>query len=610
MRYKSLLLALLVCFSAQGYAADNTKDKKAPAKKAVAAAQAEKAAPKKGKDAATKKAQEPAKERAAKNSRTDNAAAKKGKAAEQSKAQAEKKADAVKKNNQADNKADKSKNAKNARDKAAAEPKNEKNGKRSARAEKNAEAAKNSEKTADNGKTHTKNGKKNPAEKTAADKRQNTKEAAAEKHQAAKETSAAKNVKNRKAQAAEAETKNAAAKTEDSAELRAAVAAATRDAEEKKALLRQSEALLIKVSTNLKELQQARINLADVNRQQRDAWAKFQKTNAELNRLKTEIANTRAQISRFVSGNYKNSSPNAVALFLKNAEPGQKTRFLRYTRYINQANEKVMADLNKQQKALAAQENRLNAELGRLKNLQSKAQAALKKQGASNTAEQVESRRQNAQMAKEAQKVVQQKANDQRLNNLLSDLEQRKAEQRKQEALARKKAAQARLEAAEKARKAEQAALSNLTEEDMKLKAPTAAAQTAANSFSRMQGRLGKPINGTPAGLFGQTRDSGGEVWRGVFYQAPKDSTVSSIAAGSVVYADKLADYGNVVVIDHGDNYVSVYSGLNEINVSTGYNVGAGNKLGTSGTLPSGEEGLYLEIRNKGRNMNPLSWIN
>ncbi|MGN7089359.1 murein hydrolase activator EnvC family protein, partial [Neisseria sp. P0004.S008] len=77
-----------------------------------------------------------------------------------------------------------------------------------------------------------------------------------------------------------------------------------------------------------------------------------------------------AQISRFVSCKYKNSQPNAVALFLKNAYAGQKTRFLLYTRYINNANDQVMRELEKQQKEQAAQEQNNNNELAYLKKLQ------------------------------------------------------------------------------------------------------------------------------------------------------------------------------------------------------------------------------------------------
>lgn len=413
----------------------------------------------------------------------------------------------------------------------------------------------------------------------------------------------------------------------DSDELKAAVAAATNDVENKKSLLKQSEGMLLHVSNSLKQLQEERIrqerirqargNLASVNRKQREAWDKFQKLNTELNRLKTEVAGTKAQISRFVSGNYKNSQPNAVALFLKNAEPGQKNRFLRYTRYVNASNREVVKDLEKQQKALAVQEQKINNELARLKKIQANVQSLLKKQGVTDAAEQTESRRQNAKIAKDVQKMVEQKENEQQLNNLLSNLEKKKAANRIQDAEAKRKLAEARLAAAEKARKekeavqqkteARRAAMSNLTAEDKNIQAPAVMGIGSANGFGRMQGRLKKPVAGVPTGLFGKNRN-GGDVWKGVFYSTAP-APVESIAAGTVSYADELDGYGKVVVVDHGENYISIYSGLSEISVGKGYAVAAGSKIGTSGSLPDGEEGLYLQIRYEGQVLNPSSWI-
>lgn len=416
----------------------------------------------------------------------------------------------------------------------------------------------------------------------------------------------------------------------DSDELKAAVAAATNDVENKKALLKQSEGMLLHVSNSLKQLQEERIrqerirqerirqargNLASVNRKQREAWDKFQKLNTELNRLKTEVAATKAQISRFVSGNYKNSQPNAVALFLKNAEPGQKNRFLRYTRYVNASNREVVKDLEKQQKALAVQEQKINNELARLKKIQANVQSLLKKQGVTDAAEQTESRRQNAKIAKDARKLLEQKGNEQQLNKLLSNLEKKKAEHRIQDAEAKRKLAEARLAAAEKARKeaaqqkaeARRAEMSNLTAEDRNIQAPSVMGIGSADGFSRMQGRLKKPVDGVPTGLFGQNR-SGGDVWKGVFYSTAP-ATVESIAPGTVSYADELDGYGKVVVVDHGENYISIYAGLREISVGKGYMVAAGSKIGSSGSLPDGEEGLYLQIRYQGQVLNPSSWI-
>lgn len=344
---------------------------------------------------------------------------------------------------------------------------------------------------------------KEPVKKAAEDKKAEAKEAKEPAKKTVEDKKDAKKDTKAKEQNKKAEPKvepKAASSVEN--DFKAAVTAAANDMETKKSFAKRNEGFIIHVNATLKQLQQTRNNLSGINRKQRDAWEKFQKLNADANQLKAEVSNTRAQISRFVSGNYKNSQPNAVALFLKNADAGQKTRFLRYTRYINNANDQVMRDLEKQQKELAAQEQKINNELAYLKKLQANIQASLRQQGVTNTAEQAESRRQNAQMAKEAQKKINHRENEQRLNNLLKDLEKRKAEQRKAEAEARKKAAEARLAAAEKARKeqaaaqqkaeAERAAMSTLTDEDMKLQAPNTQGFTVsnANSFSRMQGRL------------------------------------------------------------------------------------------------------------------------
>lgn len=634
MRYKPLILALLLSFSLPTYAAKDAPKEKAAAVKKAAPVKKEKEAAK----ADVKK--ETSKKQAVKEKEEDKKAVKAKAAKEKETADKNERASAKNKtakvaeaaadNKKSSRKAEEPKET--AKDKKAAAAKS---GKAKEQDKKPVEDKKDSKAKEPVKKADPKETKaKEPAKKVAEDKKDDkktkepVKKAAEDKKADAKEAKepAKKAVDAKKDTKAKEQNKKDDTKAEPKAvssadnDFKAAVAAAANEMESKKSFAKRNEGFIIHVNATLKQLQQTRNNLSGINRKQRDAWEKFQKLNADANQLKAEVSNTRAQISRFVSGNYKNSQPNAVALFLKNADAGQKTRFLRYTRYINNANDQVMRDLEKQQKELAAQEQKINNELAYLKKLQANIQASLRQQGVTNTAEQAESRRQNAQMAKEAQKKINHKENEQRLNNLLKDLEKRKADQRKAEAEARKKAAEARLAAAEKARKeqaaaqqkaeAERAAMSTLTDEDMKLQAPNTQGLTVsnANSFSRMQGRLKKPVNGTLAGLFGQDRGDG-EVWKGVFYNTVP-APVSSIASGTVTFAGELEGYGKVVVLDHGDGYVSIYSGLSEIDIAQNYAVNAGSKIGTSGTLPSGETGLYLEVRYNGQVMNPLSWIN
>ena len=638
MRYKPLILALLLSFSLPTYAAKDAPKEKAAAVKKAAPVKKEKEAAKAdvkketSKKQAVKEKEEDKKTIKAKAAKEKETADKNERASAKNKTA--KAAESAADNKKANRKAEEPKET--AKDKKAAAAKS---GKAKEQDKKPAEDKKDSKAKEPVKKADPKETKaKEPAKKAAEDKKDSKKtkepviKAAEDKKADAKEAKepvkkAVEDKKDAKKDTkAKEQNKKAEPKVEPKAtssadnDFKAAVTAAANDMETKKSFAKRNEDFIIHVNATLKQLQQTRNNLSGINRKQRDAWEKFQKLNADANQLKAEVSNTRAQISRFVSGNYKNSQPNAVALFLKNADAGQKTRFLRYTRYINNANDQVMRDLEKQQKELAAQEQKINNELAYLKKLQANIQASLRQQGVTNTAEQAESRRQNAQMAKEAQKKINHRENEQRLNNLLKDLEKRKAEQRKAEAEARKKAAEARLAAAEKARKeqaaaqqkaeAERAAISTLTDEDMKLQAPNTQGFTVsnANSFSRMQGRLKKPVNGTLAGLFGQDRGDG-EVWKGVFYNTVP-APVSSIASGTVTFAGELEGYGKVVVLDHGDGYVSIYSGLSEIDIAQNYAVNAGSKIGTSGTLPSGETGLYLEVRYNGQVMNPLSWIN
>ena len=638
MRYKPLILALLLSFSLPTYAAKDAPKEKAATVKKAAPVKKEKEAAKAdvkketSKKQAVKEKEEDKKAVKAKASKEKETADKNERASAKNKTA--KTAEAAADNKKTNRKTEEPKETAKDKKAAAAKSGNAKEQDKKPVEDKKDSKAKEPVKKADTKETKAKepakkaaedkkDGKKTkePVKKAAEDKKADAKEAKEPAKKAVEDKKDAKKDTKTKEQNKKAEPKveHKATSSADN-EFKAAVTAAANDMETKKSLAKRNEGFIIHVNATLKQLQQTRNNLSGINRKQRDAWEKFQKLNADANQLKAEVSNTRAQISRFVSGNYKNSQPNAVALFLKNADAGQKTRFLRYTRYINNANDQVMRDLEKQQKELAAQEQKINNELAYLKKLQANIQASLRQQGVTNTAEQAESRRQNAQMAKEAQKKINHRENEQRLNNLLKDLEKRKAEQRKAEAEARKKAAEARLAAAEKARKeqaaaqqkveAERAAMSTLTDEDMKLQAPNTQGfiVSNANSFSRMQGRLKKPVNGTLAGLFGQDRGDG-EVWKGVFYNTVP-APVSSIASGTVTFAGELEGYGKVVVLDHGDGYVSIYSGLSEIDIAQNYAVNAGSKIGTSGTLPSGETGLYLEVRYNGQVMNPLSWIN
>ena len=384
-----------------------------------------------------------------------------------------------------------------------------------------------------------------------------------------------------------------------------AISAAQTDLKQKQAAQTRAKQTLASSQT---ALTQAQRELEVLNRQQSIAWDKLQKLQAELEKVKTDITGTKAQVARLLESHYKNRQQNAVVLFLKNAEPGQKARYLEYARYIQQANEKVIKDLVSQQQQLAEREKAVDAELARLKALRMQKQAAVNRLNKTRNSALQQSQTLNNQIDQQTRRIASLRSDEARLNAVLANIARRNAAAKKAQAPAKRKQAEARLaqqrQNANTKKNTGSGVRSTLTAEDRSLQGID---QSSHSGLGSLQGSLRRPIGGSISGRFGQARPGGG-TWRGVFFATPP-AGVHSVAAGTVAYAGSLGGYGNTVIVDHGGGYVSVYTGLGGISVGGGSTVGSGSVLGTSGSLPGGEQGLYFEIRYRNQAMNPLSWL-
>lgn len=127
--------------------------------------------------------------------------------------------------------------------------------------------------------------------------------------------------------------------------------------------------------------------------------------------------------------------------------------------------------------------------------------------------------------------------------------------------------------------------------------------------FSALRGRLALPVRGELASRFGSPRNDGGLVWRGLFLTAPGGTPVKAVAAGRVVYADWLRGFGNLLIVDHGEDYLSLYGYNEALLKQVGDTVGGGETLATVGNSGgSTQSGLYFEIRHQGKPIDPMTW--
>ncbi len=110
-------------------------------------------------------------------------------------------------------------------------------------------------------------------------------------------------------------------------------------------------------------------------------------------------------------------------------------------------------------------------------------------------------------------------------------------------------------------------------------------------------------------GRFGAERPEGG-LWRGIVLRAPEGTKVRVIAPGRVVYANWLNGFGNIVIVDHGAKYLSVYAYNQSLLKRVGDIVDTGDTIATVGaTGGQVDSGLYFEIRHHGTPVNPLLWL-
>ena len=133
---------------------------------------------------------------------------------------------------------------------------------------------------------------------------------------------------------------------------------------------------------------------------------------------------------------------------------------------------------------------------------------------------------------------------------------------------------------------------------------------SAKGAFSSLRGKLVLPVRGELTQRFGAPRGSAGTEAKGVFIRAPRGQAVRAIAKGQVVYAEWMRGFGNLMIVDHGESYLSIYANNESLLKELGDTVSPGEPIATTGSSGGNEEtGLYFEMRHLGRAFDPLSWV-
>ena len=330
-----------------------------------------------------------------------------------------------------------------------------------------------------------------------------------------------------------------------------------------------------------KAVSEARRSLFELAGERRSLEAQLASLAAQDRDIRAGIAQQQELAERLLRLQYQQGAPDRLRLALEGKDPSTVSRHLHYYGYIQRARGEVIEALRTKGEALAqlaAQSQERRAEL------------------AQNEAEQAEeTRRLEKERAQRAALV----------NKLAGEIARNRRE------IGRLKRDEARL-----TKLVEEIARALAVKPAPKAPAPgqrvenVADASSASKAFTSLKGRLRLPVRGELAGRFGAPREEPGSTWKGLFIKSVTGETVHAVADGRVVYADWLRGFGNLLILDHGGGFMSLYAYNDGLLRKVGEMVRGGDpvaEVGSSGA--SGESGLYFELRRDGKPFDPMRWV-
>ena len=312
------------------------------------------------------------------------------------------------------------------------------------------------------------------------------------------------------------------------------------------------------------KISETRIHLKDLERQRDFTQKKKAEVDARLEVKAAELEKETAQLEAQVRAAYTSGQQERVKLLLNQHDPATLGRLMTYYRYLSEyRGENIEAvngrirELNELRDQAAAEDARLaglaraqNAELNELSQAQEKRRQLLTSL--------------QAKIEEEGSEIERLAAQEQDLARLIAEL------------------------------------TSILSDYPI----------TSEEPFSELKGQLTWPIAGTLLHDFGQPRASGRMKWNGVVLAAERGREVRAVYHGRVIFADWLAGMGLLVIVDHGEGYMSLY-GYNETTLKVaGDWVAPGDVVATIGDSGGqSRTGLYFEIRQGTTPQNPRRWV-
>ena len=352
--------------------------------------------------------------------------------------------------------------------------------------------------------------------------------------------------------------------------------------------------------------------ISAANQKLHDINQKQQQNKTTLNSLKKQSINIndklgqqQQQLSDLLRQQYMHGNQSYTQLILQDKNPSEIARDVKYFSYIAKAHAKMI--------------NNMQGNLAKVKELNNKTAAALQ-EVADLKAKQEAEKKTLVQQKQEKSKVVKSLS-----NQIASQRNQIDKFKRDEKSLSNLVERLAKIvPPVVKHKKSKKSAPDETVADERpnknsgkKTEKPTVVASNetlpsndfAGINFASLRGKLRLPVRGEVTNRFGASREDTGVSWKGLFIKSNEGSDVKSVADGRVVFADWMRGFGNLIIVDHGNGYMSLYGNNQAVLKHVGEEVDAGDTIASVGNSGGNESnGLYYELRHQSQPFDPLSW--
>lgn len=330
--------------------------------------------------------------------------------------------------------------------------------------------------------------------------------------------------------------------------------------------------------------------LVDLSQQQKKSAATLSGIRKDKAGIETTISAQQKLLSDLFYRQYINGQQNYLRALLDQRDPNEMSRDVYYLGYVSRARANLIADLRRNLDHVAqldAQTQNALQKIADLKSSQEKERQELQKQQAE--------RREvlnklSAQIKSQRGEISKLQRDEKRLSQLIERLSRIVSKP-----------------TLKKSTPSTEPGIKNKPQPERNEALPTP--YTGNGAFASLRGKLRLPVRGELTNRFGTTREDTGISWKGLFIRAQEGTEVRTIANGRVVFSDWLRGFGNLLIVDHGDGYMSLYGNNQTLLKKAGDEVNAGDTIaavGSSGGIP--EAGLYFEMRYQSKPFDPLTW--